>query len=97
MSQLSLPLATAQDSRNAFHCADAQITQPLVGSPSSNTQRERVAEVTEVAPARLAPLPEAPPQEPETEPQPATPERKPDLDPFDPEWPDDRPEPQPKA
>jgi hypothetical protein len=45
-------------------------------------------------------LPEAPPFEPQTEPDPAPvapPERKPDLSPFDPDWPEGRPEPQPKA
>ena len=52
-------------------------------------------------PIRSAAAPEAPPQEPETYPDappaPAPPERKPDLDPFNPEWPAGRPEPQPKA
>ena len=45
-------------------------------------------------------LPDAPTFEPQTEPEPspiAPPERKPDLSPFDPEWPEGRPEPQPKA
>ncbi len=42
-------------------------------------------------------LPDAPPQEPETVPQPAPAEPQPDLDPFEPDWPDGRPEPQPKA
>ena len=45
-------------------------------------------------------LPEAPIQEPEAEPLPgptAPTDPKPDLDPFNPEWPAGRPEPQPKA
>ena len=44
--------------------------------------------------------PEAPPMEPQTEPAPA-PAREPDKrtapDPFNPEWPKGRPEPEPKA
>jgi len=45
-------------------------------------------------------LPEAPVFEPPTEPEPvpiAPPQPTPDLSPFDPEWPEGRPEPQPKA
>jgi hypothetical protein len=46
---------------------------------------------------------EAPVEEPETipdtptAPQPRTPAPAPDTDPFNPSWPDARPEPQPKA
>ncbi|MDX1925658.1 MAG: hypothetical protein SFV81_04030 [Pirellulaceae bacterium] len=46
---------------------------------------------------------EAPVEEPETipeapaSPQPNKPAPAPDTDPFNPSWPDDRPEPQPKA
>lgn len=46
-------------------------------------------------------VPDAPVKEPETEPVPETapppPAREPEPAPFDPEWPEDRPEPQPKA
>lgn len=45
-------------------------------------------------------LPDAPTQEPDTKPRPEpspSPARKPDLDPFNPDWPEERPEPQPKA
>ena len=44
--------------------------------------------------------PEAPPVEPEVEPrrsQPEEPSRKTEPDPFNPDWPDDLPEPPPKA
>ena len=53
-----------------------------------------------VARASFGPTPEAPTEEPKIEPQPAParpPIRKPKLDPFDPDWPEGRPEPQPKA
>jgi len=45
-------------------------------------------------------LPDAPTREPRIDPQPlptAPPERKPDLDPFNPVWPEGRPAPPPKA
>ena len=42
-------------------------------------------------------LPEAPPREPETEPERVPAEPRPDLDPFEPDWPDGRPEPKPIA
>jgi hypothetical protein len=48
-----------------------------------------------------APVPEAPPVEPEVEPKPSRPAERPDREPspspFDPDWPDDLPLPQPKA
>ncbi len=52
--------------------------------------------------ATSAPLPDAPTQEPEVEPIPVpTPATPPDPqrapDPFEPDWPEHRPEPQPKA
>ena len=52
--------------------------------------------------SRLAMI-EAPVEEPETipdapvEPKPTAPAPSPDTDPFNPSWPDGRPEPQPKA
>lgn len=45
-------------------------------------------------------VPDAPVVDPETEPIPETsppPERHPAPSPFEPDWPEDRPEPQPKA
>ncbi len=44
-------------------------------------------------------IPDAPAKEPRTVPQPETPRpaTRPDLDPFEPKWPETRPEPQPKA
>jgi hypothetical protein len=49
----------------------------------------------------VAQTPEAPPAEPEVEPEPLPPAERPgrkaDPSPFDPDWPDDLPMPQPKA
>jgi hypothetical protein len=71
---------------------------------------ENVTDAEPVQLARIGPLPaisiafetlpEAPAQEPQTEPESvptAPPAHRPDLDPFNPDWPPARAEPQPKA
>jgi hypothetical protein len=65
----------------------------LIDIAETSTQNQSVAPVVPEL------VPDAPIQEPETVPHApaAPPEHEPDLDPFNPEWPEQRPEPQPKA
>lgn len=49
------------------------------------------------APAEPETIPEAPVREPDIDPHPAPPQRRSEPDPFQPDWPAGRPEPQPKA
>jgi len=68
--------------------------------PADDARRVAMTTPTFFPYCSAAPLPEAPPARPETEPRPAPeapPQQRPDLDPFNPPWPAGRPEPQPKA
>jgi hypothetical protein len=72
---------------------EEQDTTVLVDIAETSTQNQSAGPVVPEL------VPDAPIQEPETVPHtPASPpEHEPDLDPFNPAWPEHRPEPQPKA